>query len=69
MLEKKLFYSSMLRYMIVSNLKLNYTTWAFLISTGSFASITEGVQTSVKILVIIGLIVFPVFVMVFMVRN
>ena len=31
-LEKKLFYSSFLRYMIVSNLKLNYTTWAFLIS-------------------------------------
>ena len=35
-LEKKLFYSSFLRYMIVSNLKLNYTTWAFLISQWSF---------------------------------
>ena len=31
-LEKKLFYSSFLRYMIVSNLKLNFTIWAFLIS-------------------------------------
>ena len=31
-LEKKLFYSSFLRYMIVSNLKLNFTTWAFLMS-------------------------------------
>ena len=30
-LEKKLFYSSFLRYMIVSNLKLNFTIWAFLI--------------------------------------
>ena len=31
-LEKKLFYSSFLRYMIVSNLKLNFTTWAFLLN-------------------------------------
>ena len=38
-LEKKLFYSSFLRYMIVSNLKLNFTTWAFLISQWSFESI------------------------------
>ena len=42
-LEKKLFYSSFLRYMIVSNLKLNYTTWAFLISQYSFATISSGI--------------------------
>ena len=35
-LERKLFYSSFLRYMIVSNLKLNFTLWAFLASTWSF---------------------------------
>ena len=41
-LEKKLFYSSFLRYLIVSNLKLNFTTWAFLISKWSFESFKEG---------------------------
>ena len=38
-LERKLFYSSFLRYMIVSNLELNFTAWAFLISQWSFESI------------------------------
>ena len=41
-LEKKLFYSSFLRYLIVSNLKLTYTIWAFLLAKGSFDSLTEG---------------------------
>ena len=35
-LEKKLFYSSFLRYMIVSNLKLNFTAWAFLVAQWNF---------------------------------
>ena len=69
LLQKKLFYSSILRYMIVSNLKLNYTTWAFLIATGSFTSIREGMQTSILIAVIIGLYSFPLFVMAFMVKK
>lgn len=38
-LEEKLFYSSILRYMIVSNLKLNYTISAFLISKSSFETL------------------------------
>ena len=46
-LEKKLFYSSFLRYMIVSNLKLNYTTWAFLISQWSFDTFSKGVHSTV----------------------
>ena len=41
-LEKKLFYSSFLRYMIVSNLKLNFTTWAFLLNEWSFATFSSG---------------------------
>ena len=32
-LQEKLFYSSFLRYMIVSNLKLTYTVWGFFILT------------------------------------
>lgn len=41
-LEKKLFYSSFLRYLIVSNLKLTYTIWAFLLGKASFNSVSEG---------------------------
>ena len=41
-LEKKLFFSSFLRYMIVSNMKLNYTTWAFLLNEWSFETISSG---------------------------
>ena len=41
-LEKKLFYSGFLRYMIVSNLKLNFTTWAFLLNEWSFATFSSG---------------------------
>ena len=37
-MEEKLFYSSFLRYMIVSNLKLTYTVWGFFIlTTGAIA--------------------------------
>ena len=46
-LEKKLFYSSFLRYLIVSNLKLNYTIWAFLLAKGGFESVSGGAQTIV----------------------
>jgi len=46
-LEKKLFYSSFLRYLIVSNLKLTYTIWAFLLGKASFNSFSEGALTSV----------------------
>ena len=35
-LAEKLFFNSFLRYMIVSNLKLNYTIWGFLIFYYSF---------------------------------
>ena len=68
-LEKKLFYSSFLRYMIVSNLKLNYTTWAFLISQFSFSTISSGIKTSVQILIIVGVCLWPLFIMIFMVKN
>ena len=67
LLQKKLFYSSMLRYMIVSNLKLNFSSWAFLVATGSFDTITEGLKTSTMIMILIGLFVFPIFIIAFMI--
>ena len=68
-LEKKLFYSSFLRYMIISNLKLTFTTWAFLMSQWSFETISGGAQTSVKILVIVWLGVWPLFIIGFMLKK
>ena len=61
-LEKKLFYSSFLRYMIVSNLKLNYTAWAFLIAQFSFNTIANGTRTSVWILIMVLIILWPLFI-------
>ena len=68
-LEKKLFYSSFLRYMIVSNLKLNYTIWAFLIGSGSFATLSSSLKTSAYICVIIGICIYPIYLMQFMAKN
>ena len=68
-LEKKLFYSSFLRYMIVSNLKLNYTTWAFLISQFSFATVTGGIKTTAQIVIIVCVCLWPLFIMIFMIKN
>ena len=69
MLEKKLFYSSFLRYMIVSNLKLNYTAWAFLISHWSYKSATEGIKSTLFLLSIFGICIWPLFIIIFMLKN
>ena len=68
-LEKKLFYSSFLRYLIVSNLKLNFTTWAFLISKWSFESFKEGAQTFIMSSVIFFLLLWPLLIVAFMLKN
>ena len=62
-LKKKLFYSSFLRYMIVSNLKLNFTIWAFLVSQGSFETIIKGATTVIYLLILFGICIYPVFIM------
>ena len=68
-LEKKLFYSSFLRYMIVSNLKLNFTTWAFLISQWSFETYSKGLHSTIQTLVICGIFVWPLFIIFFLLKN
>lgn len=68
-LKKKLFYSSFLRYMIVSNMKLNYTAWAFLLSSFSFATIATGLKSCVFILILVGLIYWPLYVAYFLIKN
>lgn len=68
-LRKKLFYHSFIRYMIVSNLKFNYTITAFLISSWSFATFFDGIRSYGYVLAMTAAVGFPIFIMVFMVRN
>ena len=68
-LQKKLFYGSFIRYMIVSNLKVNYTVTAFLVSSWSFATFMSGIVTSGFIIALIGICFFPVAIIIFMSKN
>ena len=69
-LKQKLFYSSVLRYMIVSNLKLNYTVWAFLLlAAQSDSTFTNKLKLGSLLLTVFGLLILPLFVLLFMIKN
>ena len=68
-LKKKLFYSSFLRYMLTSNLKLNFTVWAFLLSSWSFSSFSSAFQTVVFCLMLVGIYIWPIWVLIFLLKN
>lgn len=68
-LEKKLFYNSFYRYMIISNLKLTYTLWGFLIAAFSFASTIATVTTIGYMIAISLLCAWPVFILYFLQKN
>lgn len=55
--------------MIVSNLKLNFTIWAFLVSQGGFDTTVQTAKTVAYMLVIVGICIYPVFIMRFMIKN
>ena len=55
--------------MLTSNLKLNFTTWAFLLSNFSFSSFSQGMQTLAFISMMIGIYLWPIWVMYFMLKN
>ena len=73
MLAKKLFYSSFLRYMIVSNLKLTYTIIGFFIVTTyalqKGAVLKDYVMFSAILLGLLFLIVYPIGSMLFLIKN
>ena len=69
MIEKKLFFNSFYRYLIISNLKLTYTLWAFLIAAYSFSTTMETVQTIGYIVGILALTIWPLFIFVFLQKN
>jgi len=68
-LHEKLFYNSFLRYMIVSNLKLNYTIWGFLIFYYSFESHKSMAITCVLMAALYFLVCYPVLIMIGLLRN
>ena len=68
-IEKKLFYSSFYRYLIISNLKLTYTLWAFLIAAWSFSTTMDIVQTVGYIVGIAALTIWPLFIFIFLQKN
>ena len=59
-LDKKLFYSGVLRYMIVSNHKLTYTAFGFFVSSLAFTTLAQKGMTIGCGLVLIFLLVYPV---------
>ena len=65
-IHRKLFYNGFLRYLIVSNLKLTITAWAFFIYQYS-----DGVQIKAAgfFVGIIALLIYPVLFMYFLLKN
>jgi len=68
-LEKKLFYNSLYRYMIISNLKLTFTLWGFLLAAYSFETTQESLKTIGYLAGIGLLLVWPLFIFVFLQKN
>ena len=68
-IEKKLFWSSFYRYLIISNLKLTYTLWGFLIVAYGFATTMQTVQTIGYVVGILALTLWPLFIMILLQKN
>ena len=69
-LKEKLFYSSLIRYIISAYLKLTHTAIAYFVISGSkFESVSTSFQTLLIMGILIVLIVYPNFVTIFLVSN
>ena len=55
--------------MIVSNLKLTFTMWGFLISAWNFDSVMSTIKTSSYIFALFMLTIWPLFILVFLQKN
>ena len=67
-LEQKLFFRSFLRYMIASNLELNFTAWAFILSQWGFNSLQQGAMSVFQLLLIFILFLWPAFIVLLMMK-
>ena len=68
-LEEKLFYAAFLRYMIVSNLKLTYTIWAFLIGMWGFVTLQSSLSSLAYVIVLFAICLWPIFVIYILLVN
>ena len=68
-LKEKLIYSSIFRYILQSYLKLDFTLWAFVLTSYSFATLTSSVMTSAYMLGLLGLMLWPLYIMWFTFKN
>jgi len=68
-IEKKLFFSGIYRYLVVSNLKLTVTIFGFLAAKWSFESFVAGATSVALAFGVFGLICWPLFIMVNLERN
>lgn len=68
-IEKKLFFSGIYRYLVVSNLKLTVTIFGFLVAKWSFESFVTGATSVALLFGVFGLIVWPLFIMFTLERN
>ena len=65
----RLFFSSFLRFMIVSNMELTVTVWGFFVYSFGQDSFEYKVYASCYAAGIVGMLIYPFFLMVFLMRN
>ena len=68
-LRRKLFYSSVIRFMIESNLKITHNSIFFLYLRGSFASNNDTASTCFTIFVLVIIILWPPYLAQFLIRT
>ena len=68
-LSKMLFYSSFIRYLIKSNLILTHNNFFFLAFMMSFKTVSEAVSSIMNIVILIVVIVWPIAMSRFLIRN
>ena len=69
-LEKKLFYSSIIRYLITSNLKLGFTCFFFLVYVGTeFKDWRSATNSTVNLIILTILLIWPLYMTLFLLSN
>ena len=65
----RLFFSSFLRFMIVSNMELTVTVWGYFIYSYGQDSLEYKLYATCYAVGIVGMLIYPLFLMVFLMRN
>ena len=68
-MKRKLFFSSAIRFMVESNLKITHNSIYFLLMFGSFKTTKESVSTMFTFLFLGMIVLWPIFLTVFLLYN